>query len=525
MRITPLDVRKQEFRKGMRGLDAEEVYAFLATVADEYEAVLNDNKALRERLLELDDKVQEYRSMEKTLRDTLLTAERVTVDAKDNARREANIIIKEAQIEAEKALRDIKGEAMKLRQQVQQLRSQREAYLGRMKLLAESHVHFVDTALTDFHSDDRELSSLGVRSPGARAVSDVRGRADDPVEASPSAPPAGVAPAAATSRGAAPEREVDVPGDPGATASVAVPGEPVVAPAAAPGEPVVAPAAAPGEPVVAPAAAPGEPVVPPAAASGEPVVPPARESYAETSSQTRMEPARPIPDTLPDAAARSVGGDAAGARTNLADLADSAPRGDSSGGSSSAALSEEPAQNGEAVCPPSARSPLVTPAPAVAVPATPGPGAQRPAQLDTPEYIEATPTVTAVAERAPGSQPAGALDDINAIIDRMASEQREMTTRATRDGSPAGPPPASNPVAPSSGQPMPPGSRETTIAPGSSWHHVVAEDTPPAATGDVLTPEPVAPSGPVAPNDETGEWDMEQIRREIVQGEAGHGDA
>ena len=106
MRITPLDVRKQEFHKGMRGLDTEEVYAFLATVADEYESVLNDNKALRERLLELDDKVQEYRTMEKTLRDTLLTAERVTVESKENARREANIIIKEAQIEAEKALRD-----------------------------------------------------------------------------------------------------------------------------------------------------------------------------------------------------------------------------------------------------------------------------------------------------------------------------------------------------------------------------------------------------------------------------------
>ncbi|MDH3198581.1 MAG: DivIVA domain-containing protein [Candidatus Krumholzibacteria bacterium] len=154
MRITPLDVRKQEFRKGMRGLDPDEVYAFLATVADEYEAVLNDNKALRERVLELDDKVQEYRAMEKTLRDTLLTAERVTVDAKDNARREANLIIKEAQIEAEKALRDIKSEAMKLRQQIQQLRSQREAYLAKMRVVAQSHLQFVESAGTDFRDED-----------------------------------------------------------------------------------------------------------------------------------------------------------------------------------------------------------------------------------------------------------------------------------------------------------------------------------------------------------------------------------
>lgn len=154
MRITPLDVRKQEFRKGMRGLDPDEVYAFLATVADEYEAALNDNKALRERLLELDDKVQEYRTIERTLRDTLVTAERVTVESKDNARREASLIVKEAQLQAERALRDISSEAVRLRQEIQRLRSQRDAYVAKMRVVAESHVKFLDSAERDFRSDE-----------------------------------------------------------------------------------------------------------------------------------------------------------------------------------------------------------------------------------------------------------------------------------------------------------------------------------------------------------------------------------
>ena len=154
MRITPLDVRKQEFRKGMRGLDPDEVYAFLATVADEYEAALNDNKALRERLLELDDKVQEYRTIERTLRDTLVTAERVTVESKDNARREASLIVKEAQLQAERSLRDISSEAVRLRQAIQRLRSQRDAYVAKMRVVAESHVKFIESAERDFHSDE-----------------------------------------------------------------------------------------------------------------------------------------------------------------------------------------------------------------------------------------------------------------------------------------------------------------------------------------------------------------------------------
>ncbi len=156
MRLTPLDIRKQEFKRGMRGLDADEVYAFLSTIADEYEAVINDNKALRERLLELDDKVQEYRNMEKTLRDTLLTAERVTVEAKENARRESDLIIKEAQIEAEKAVRDISTTSMKLRQEIQGLKRQRDSYLSRMKILVESHMKFVESAEEDFAEEERE---------------------------------------------------------------------------------------------------------------------------------------------------------------------------------------------------------------------------------------------------------------------------------------------------------------------------------------------------------------------------------
>lgn len=159
MRLTPLDIRKQEFKRGMRGLDADEVHAFLATVADEYEAVINDNKALRERLLELDDKVQEYRNMEKTLRDTLLTAERVTVEAKDNARREAELIVKEAQIEAEKAGRDVRAASMKLRQEIQTLKQQKEGYLSRLRVLIESHMKFVEAAEKDFNEEEHRLEA------------------------------------------------------------------------------------------------------------------------------------------------------------------------------------------------------------------------------------------------------------------------------------------------------------------------------------------------------------------------------
>lgn len=171
MRLTPLDIRKQEFRKAMRGLDGDEVYAFLSTVADEYEALLNDNKALRERLVELDDKVQEYRNMEKTLRDTLLTAERVTVEAKDNAKREAELIIKEAQLEAQRGVSDVRTNAMKLRQEVLNLKRERDSYLARMKMLVASHLKFIENADKDFAAEDARIEAELAKSPAIKRPS------------------------------------------------------------------------------------------------------------------------------------------------------------------------------------------------------------------------------------------------------------------------------------------------------------------------------------------------------------------
>jgi cell division initiation protein len=157
MRITPLDVRKQEFRKAVRGLDADEVHAFLATVADEYEFVLTDNKKLRERVIELDEKVGEYRNMEKTLRDTLLTAERVMTEARQNARKEADLILRDAQMKASQEVAGINGRVEALHQQIRELRGYRDSYLARLHSLSEAQLGLIDSYRKDFESTDTRI--------------------------------------------------------------------------------------------------------------------------------------------------------------------------------------------------------------------------------------------------------------------------------------------------------------------------------------------------------------------------------
>ena len=161
MRVTPLDIRKQEFRKVMRGLDSEEVYAFLQTVADEYEVVLSDNKNLRERMVELEDRLKEYKKIEINLRNTLLTAEKITTEAKENARREASLIVREAEVEAEKAAETIRAHTMQLRREILELKKQKDNYITRLKTLLESHRQVLVGFEEDFSEVDRAIDQIG----------------------------------------------------------------------------------------------------------------------------------------------------------------------------------------------------------------------------------------------------------------------------------------------------------------------------------------------------------------------------
>ena len=252
MRITPLDVRKQEFRKGMRGLDPEEVYAFLATVADEYETVLTDNRQLRDRVLELDEKVTEYRNMEKTLRDTLLTAERVMNEARENARKEAELILRDARVQAQQASQSSARQAETLRAQLRELRSLRDRYLARLKSLAEAQIGMVENFLQDFEEDDRDARRLE-NAPDAQAEPPAPDPSTGGYEEGPTAdheptamshpdsaspPPAAVAPPAAVEDPMAEQMEErgEAPGWPEPSQDMASADEETMEPALAPDE-------------------------------------------------------------------------------------------------------------------------------------------------------------------------------------------------------------------------------------------------------------------------------------------------
>ena len=152
MNITALDIRKQEFRKTLRGFDAEEVQIFLETVAGAFEVSTKENAAFKERIRSLEDSLAQYTKLEQTLQDTLVTAQQVTDSTRENARREADLIVKEARVAADEEIETARRKLVQIKRDIVDLRSYKETFIARLRGMCRSHIELLQA----FEQEDDE---------------------------------------------------------------------------------------------------------------------------------------------------------------------------------------------------------------------------------------------------------------------------------------------------------------------------------------------------------------------------------
>ncbi len=134
MRISALDIRQQQFTVRMfRGLDPQEVEAFLEDVAEDYESVVKENGLLKEQLAALEERSRNITEHERTLQDTLVTTHRLTEEMKQAAKREADMIVRDAELRAEKLAEESRGEEARLKLEVQSLKRMRRQVLEELR--------------------------------------------------------------------------------------------------------------------------------------------------------------------------------------------------------------------------------------------------------------------------------------------------------------------------------------------------------------------------------------------------------
>jgi cell division initiation protein len=126
MKVTPLDLRQQRFQTVMRGYDRGEVNAFLAEASEDYENAVRENERLRQELSKSEAVLNEHRSQEKNLRNTLLTAQKLADEIKENAQQEAGRILRDAEGRADLVLQKSQSRVEEVQREIDGLRLKRK---------------------------------------------------------------------------------------------------------------------------------------------------------------------------------------------------------------------------------------------------------------------------------------------------------------------------------------------------------------------------------------------------------------
>lgn len=144
MRITPLDIIQVEFTPSRKGVDSDEVRAFLEKARETLEEILKENYHLRETLASREEEIRSLRQHEAGIKETLVLARQLAGEARKAAQREADLVVGEARIEAERILMATQEEHRTLVGQVTRLRVAKAQYAANLRALIETQIRLLN---------------------------------------------------------------------------------------------------------------------------------------------------------------------------------------------------------------------------------------------------------------------------------------------------------------------------------------------------------------------------------------------
>ena len=135
--LTPLDIRRQEFRRSLRGYEPVGVEDFRARVAEELERVIREKAILEERVAALTEQLRVFREREKAMNEALVAAQQLREETRAAAEREAQVILREAQTEGSRIVDTARNDEVAIQARASEAERQFMAYVGGFRALLE----------------------------------------------------------------------------------------------------------------------------------------------------------------------------------------------------------------------------------------------------------------------------------------------------------------------------------------------------------------------------------------------------
>jgi cell division initiation protein len=144
MKISPIEIRQQEFTKKMRGYDPDEVQNFLESLAEEFDKLNIENDSLKNEAQSLTEQVNEFKKIEKNLQDTLLSAQESSSKSMEVTKKQTSLMIREAELKASQIIEKARESTNDIRNAVVNLREEKDLILAKLKAIVSSQANLLE---------------------------------------------------------------------------------------------------------------------------------------------------------------------------------------------------------------------------------------------------------------------------------------------------------------------------------------------------------------------------------------------
>lgn len=162
MALTPLDIQQQRFRIGLRGYATKDVETFLEQAANAFEDLQRETHRLADENKKLQSDIEEYQRREGTFKRALLHSQRVLDQMQENARRQADVIVAEAENKAEKLLQHAQNRVAQLQDSMAGLKRQRIQIEEEIMFVIETHRRMLEAGRESARESDEQAEKLRI---------------------------------------------------------------------------------------------------------------------------------------------------------------------------------------------------------------------------------------------------------------------------------------------------------------------------------------------------------------------------
>jgi cell division initiation protein len=190
MRISPIDIQQKQFKSRPFGYEKSVVDQFLEMLAEELERLIGKNHNLQESLDRVNATLSEMREREETLKETLVSTQKITAELKSTARREVDVMMAEAEIKSERLMHNAEERRVQLIDEIQEIKRQKIDFEVSLRGLLEKHIRMIDLNTVALDAPDADARMLEEPLPFVEkkdstveeAFAEVDGPAEAPVE-------------------------------------------------------------------------------------------------------------------------------------------------------------------------------------------------------------------------------------------------------------------------------------------------------------------------------------------------------